>query len=129
MKSFDFEEFKTEKDIEQAFDDMIRDLADEITLAEADPAIVNPVKVYQIKFVYEAMKYLTRGTDAKVTYDLHKPFKSMGNVSVESKTLTIRDSVWFNRAARFASNMEIYPLVNGKFRLTFTFHRLTSTLR
>ena len=60
MKSFDFEEFETEEDIEQAFDDMIRDLADEITLAEADPAIVNPVKVYQIKFVHEAMKYLTR---------------------------------------------------------------------
>ena len=129
MKSLDFEEFESEEDIEQAFDDMIRSISEDIRFTEEEPAIINPVKAYQIKFVHEAMKYVTRGTGAKVTYALHKPFRSMGNVSVESKNLTIRDSVWFNRAASLASNMEIYPLVNGKFRLTFTFHGLTNVIR
>lgn len=129
MKNFNFEEFKTEEDIEQAFDDMIRDIAEEVRSDETEPAIINPIKVYQIKFVHEVMKYLTMGTGAKVTYDLHKPFKSMGSVSVEGKTLSIRNSTWFNRAAQLANNMEIYPLVNGKFRLTFTFHGLTNSLR
>lgn len=125
----DFEEFETEEDVEQAFDDLLNSIAEEIKLDEADPAVVNPVRVYEVKFVHAVMKYLTKGTRAKVTYDLHKPFRSMGNVSIEAKNFAIRDSVWFNRAASLASNMEIYPLVNGNFRLTFTFHGLTKTVR
>ena len=129
MKNFDFEEFETDDDIERAFDDLVYGIAEEVKLGEAEPAVINPVKVYQLKFVHAVMKYLTKGTGAKVTYDLHKPFRSMGNVSVEAKNLAVRNATWFNKAARLANNMEIYPLTNGKFRMTFTFHGLTNNVR
>ena len=34
------------------------------------------------------------------------------------------NSEWFARSAEFADNTEIYPLENGKVRMTMTFHRL-----
>lgn len=128
MNNFDFEEFESEEDLERAFDDLVASIAEEIHLEETGTAVVNPIRLYQIKFVHAAMNYLTRGTGAKVTCALHKPFRSMGSVSVEANRLDIRDSGWFNKAAALANNMEIYPLTNGKFRLTFTFHGLTKTV-
>ena len=74
------------------------------------------------------MKYLTRGTDAEVSYKLYQPFKSMGSVSVEAKVLEFYDPEWFARAAEFASNTEVYPLAKNRVRLTFTFHGLTKPI-
>lgn len=130
MKDFNFEdEFTSDEDIERKFDDLIACIGSEIEMGESDPAAINPIKLYQIKFTYAVMKYLTKNTGARVTYELHKPFKSMGNVSVEGAKWTVTNSVWFSRAAKYASNMEIYPLVNGRFRLTFTFHGLVRRIK
>lgn len=129
MKSFDLEEFESEEDLLRSFDDLVYSIAEDVKMDEAEPAVIDPVKVYQVKFVHAAMKYITKGTTAKVTYKLHEPFRTVGSVSVECDNLMIRDSLWFRRAAQFATNMEIYPLVNGKFRLTFTFHGLVKKLR
>ena len=130
MKNFDFEyEFESDKDIENQFDDLVACIGSEINMAEQDPATINPIKLYQIQFAYAVMKYLTKNTGVKVKYELHKPFRSMGNVSVEGAEWTVTNSVWFFRAARFASNMEIYPLTNGRFRLVFTFHGLVKKIK
>lgn len=129
MSSWNYEEeFAKDEDIESAFDDIINGICEQIEFEEKSDFIVDPVKVYQVKFVHKVMKYLTRGTGAKVAYELHTPFRSMGNVSVEYDSLTIHDPVWFSRAASFATNLEVYPLVNGKFRMTFTFHGLTRNI-
>ena len=130
MKNFDFEaEFASDEDVERQFDDLVSCIGSEIEMAEQDVATINPIRLYQIQFTYAVMKYLTKNTGARVTYELHKPFRSMGNVSVEGVKWTVTNSMWFSRAAKYASNMEIYPLANGRFRLTFTFHGLVRRIK
>ena len=63
-----------------------------------------------------------------MTYTLNKPLNSMGTVSVEGNPLMFTNSLWFSRAAEFASNMEVYPLAKNLVRLTFTFHGLTNPI-
>lgn len=125
MDNFDFEnEFTTDEDIERMLDSFIEVFGERIVEDEQATAMLNPVKLQQIQFAYLVMKRLTKDTGAKVTYELHQPFKSMGSVTVEGAQWAVSNSVWFSRAAKFASNLDIYPLVNGRFRLTLTFHGL-----
>ena len=74
------------------------------------------------------MKYLTKGTNAKVTYALNEPYKSMGSVSIVGKELTFSNPKWFMIAVRLASNFNVYPKTNGTVQMDFTFHGLTISL-
>lgn len=117
--------FMSDDDAEQMLESILDGVQDEIIADESNTTILDPLKLAQIKFVYSVLKYLTRGTDAVVSYKLYEPFKSMGSVSAEAKTLEFYNPEWFARAAEFASNTEVYPLAKNRVRLTFTFHGLT----
>ena len=127
MKNFDFQ-FTSEEDIQHLLDGFVEGMQDMVAEDEGKTTIINPLRLAQIKFTYSVMKYLTRDTDAEVTYKLNEPFKTMGSVSVEGKVLEFAGSKWFARAAEFASNTEVYPLAKNRIRLTFTFHGLTAPI-
>ena len=114
----------TEEEQEELKDAAFHAMCEVIMEEDSKAAIIAPQRMEQMRFVYAVAKFLTKNTDAKVSYTLHKPFKSMGSISIESDNL-IFDGKWFSRAAEFANNTEIYPLTNGKIRVTFTFHGLT----
>ena len=125
MDKLDFElDFQTDDEINEMLDSIVVTVGDSILTDESRPSLLNPIKIQQMQFVYGVLKYLTKGTGAKVTYALHEPFKSMGSISVESKKLLFTNAEWFARAAEFASNTEVYPLINGEVRMTLTFHGL-----
>lgn len=126
-QNFDFQ-FTSEEDIRHLLDGFVEGMQDMVAEDEGKTTIINPLRLAQIKFTYSVMKYLTRDTDAEVTYKLNEPFKTMGSVSVESKVLEFAGSKWFARAAEFASNTEVYPLAKNRVRLTFTFHGLTAPI-
>jgi len=93
-----------------------------VSEAESEPAIVNLPRVLQVEFAYAVMKYLAKDIPgSKLSYQLNEPFKNMGTVTLEAKQLVFTKREWFARAAEFASNMEIYPLADGRVRLTLTF--------
>lgn len=115
-----------DEQVEQRMDEIVERLRPYIDDDEKKPALLNEDKLKQLEFTYLAMRYLTQGTDAVVTYKLYEPFKTMGSVSVEGKSLEFDDPMRFARAAEFASNIEIYPLANDRVRLTFTFHGLAT---
>ena len=118
-------EFENDEQIEAVLDAICEAVEED----EKRPTVLKPIRFEQINFCYAVMKRLTKDLKGvKVTYGLHKPFKSMGFVSVEGKELKFADSEWFARAAEFASNMEVYSLEQNKVRLTFTFHGLTVPL-
>lgn len=119
-QNFDFQ-FTSEEDIQHLLDGFVEGMQDMVAEDEGKTTIINPLRLAQIKFTYSVMKYLTRDTDAEVTYKLNEPFKTMGSVSVEGKVLEFAGSKWFARAAEFASNTEVYPLAKNRIRLTFTF--------
>ena len=126
-QNFDFQ-FTSEEDIRHLLDGFVEGMQDMVAEDEGKTTIINPLRLAQIKFTYSVMKYLTRDTDAEVTYKLNEPFKTMGGVSVEGKVLEFAGSKWFARAAEFASNTEVYPLAKNRVHLTFTFHCLTAPI-
>lgn len=125
MDNKDFEiEFQTDEEVWEMLDNVVVTVGEAVAIDESKPAVLNPIKIQQMQFAYGVVKYLTKNTDANLTYALNEPFKSMGSISVEGKNLTFTNSEWFARACEFASNTEVYPLANGKVRMTLTFHGL-----
>ena len=117
-------EFHSDDEVWAMLDNVVVTVGESIVADESKPAIIDPIKVQQMQFAYGVLKYLTKNTDANLSYALHEPFKSMGSISVEGKNLAFTNAEWFSRAAEFASNTEVYPLTNGKVRMTLTFHGL-----
>lgn len=125
MDKNEFEiEFHSDEEVWEMLDNVVAAVGEAVLEEESDPAFLNPIKIQQMKFTYRALKYLTKGTGAKLTYALNEPFKSMGSISIEGKNLTFTNAEWFARAAEFASNTEVYPLTNGNVKMTLTFHGL-----
>lgn len=125
MDKNEFEiEFHSDEEVWAMLDSVVVTVGEAIAVDESKPAVLNPIKIQQMQFSYGVIKYLTQNTDAKMSYALNEPFKSMGSISVEGKNLAFANSEWFARACEFASNTEVYPLTNGKVKLTLTFHGL-----
>lgn len=120
--------FLTDEDLEQSMEDFIEVISQELEAEEWNTTMLDFQKSKQIQFAYSVLKYLTRGSDAVVSYKLHEPFKTMGSVSVEGKSIEFYQPEWFARVAEFASNTEVYPLAKNRVRLTFTFHGLTKSI-
>ena len=120
--------FLTDEDLEQSMDDFIEAISQELEDEEWNTTVLDIQKSKQIQFAYSVLKYLTRGSDAVVSYKFHEPFKTMGSVSVEGKSIEFYQPEWFARVAEFASNTEVYPLAKNRVRLTFTFHGLTKSI-
>ena len=92
--------------------------------AERQPAVLNVSRYRQMAFAHAILQKLARDAgDMTLTYKLHQPFKFMGSVSLE-----FCNSPLFSRAAGLADNIEVYPLVIGRVRMTFTFHGLTTPI-
>lgn len=117
-------EFQSDEEVWEMLDNVAVAVGEAIAADESKPAILNPIKVRQMQFAYGVLKYLTKGTGAQISYEMCEPYKSMGSISVEGANLAFANPEWFARAAEFASNTEIYPLMNGKVRMTLTFHGL-----
>lgn len=125
MDKNEFEiEFNSDEEVWEMLDNVVVTVGEAVMVDESKPAVLNPIKIQQMQFAYGVLKYLTKGTGAKLTYALNEPFKSMGSISVEGKNLTFTNAEWFARAAEFASNTEVYPLTNGSVKMTLTFHGL-----
>ena len=117
-------EFNSDEEVQEMLDGIVASVGEAIMAEEEGTSILSPIKIQQMQFAYGVLQYLIKGTGAKITYALNEPFKSMGSISVEGKNLSFTNAEWFARSAEFASNTEIYPLANGKVRMTMTFHGL-----
>lgn len=128
-QEFDFEsEYASDSEIEEAMDSIVISVANDIAQDESRTSIINPYRMQQILYTYKVMKYLMKGTSAKVTYKLHEPYQSMGSVSVTGKDIEFKKVSWFLRAAELASNYEVYPKTDGTVCMTFTFHGITTPI-
>lgn len=128
-QEFDFEsEYASDSEIEEAMDSLVISVANDIAQDESRTSIINPYRMQQLLYTYKVMKYLMKGTSAKVTYKLHEPYQSMGSVSVTGKDIEFKKVPWFIRAAELASNYEVYPKTDGTVCMTFTFHGITTPI-
>ena len=95
---------------------------------DREPSVLNPQRLREMQFTYRVVRDMLAGGDTRVSYRLHEPLKSMGSISMEGKRLVFAMPEWFARAAAFADSTEIYPLLDGETRITFTFHGLTDKI-
>ena len=121
-------EFTTDQEVEDTIDALMSSLAETAKLEDEQPQIINPLKIQQLLYTFKMIKYATKGTNVKVTYELHKPYKSMGSVSVSGSNLLFEKTRWFLKAIEFASNFEVYPKTDGTCQMNFTFHGLTNKI-
>lgn len=125
----DYEVEINEEELEGCLDSLIEMFGDAIVDEETKPGMIDAIVLKKIEFAEMVMKMMTKGMNVRVSTKLHEPFRSMGSVTVEGTELVFVDSEWFSRAAEFANNMEVYPLTNGKVKLTLTYHGLVKSFK
>lgn len=109
-------------------DASILSIGERVAAEDAATQILNFQRTRELQLLYEALKMLLHGQNVEVSYRLNEPFKESGSVTVEGARVVFADPKWFRGLADLANNVEVYPLVNGKLRMTFTFHNLTVKL-
>lgn len=127
--SFEFErEFTTDEEVEAMIEGLLNFIGEQVEEEDNKNAVINPKKAQMVLSTYKLLKYLTKGSGAKVTYALNEPYKSMGSVSVVGKNLIFDNAEWFMAAVKMSSNFNVYPKTNGTVQMDFTFHGLTIPL-
>lgn len=119
-------EFLTDDEVEQMLDSIVISAGEIAEFEDSQTSMINLYKLQQVLYTYKVLKYLTKGmTNIRVTYELHKPYKSMGSVSVIGSCISFRKPEWFMKAVELSNNFEVYPKTDGMVQMNFTFHGLT----
>lgn len=123
---FDFDkEFESEEEAMASVDEVIMEIANDISKDEDGTSVIIPERVKHVETAYKALRFIAKGKNVDVTYELNEPYTSMGSVTVVGKEVIITNPVLFAKVASMASNFEVYPKTNGTVQMNFTFHNLT----
>lgn len=120
----DLDELIDEIDIDETFDAIARRIEEE----DSKTAIVNPGRLGQLMQAYELINEVVRGSGVRVSYRLHEPFKSTGDISITGKSIWFSDTKRFMEAVRLASNFEAYPRNDKTIRIAMAFDGLTNPI-
>lgn len=122
-------EFLSDDDVEEMINSLMTTIGEQIAEEEERTAVARPHKIRQLSYTYRVLKYLTKGMNGvKVTYEVHKPYRSMGSVSVAGKHIVLRKPEWFMKAIELSSYFDVFPKEDGTVQMDFTFHDLTETI-
>lgn len=106
-------------------DELIECIGQWILEDEQQPSALQPIRLQMMNFSYSILKHIAEENGMTVSYELHKPFQSMGSICLEGEDLVFLQCKQLSRAISFADNVDAFPLTNGKIRLVLTFHGLT----
>lgn len=112
-------------DNEKELDNAISRLGKIISEGEVGAHIANLDKDVQVQEVFRIMKRIVSGEDIRIECELHEPFVSSGAVMIVGKEVEVSDPTAFAQAAALATNFEVYPKVDGKIQMNFSFDGLT----
>lgn len=118
-------DFMTEEEIQKMIDDAVIALGEQLRENELRTSIIDPDRMRVFFGAYKLLKYLTKGTKAKVKYEAFKPYKYMGVITVIGSPIKITNPELFIKAVGLASNFEVYTKTDGTVQMDFTFHGLT----
>ena len=126
--SFEFDsEINTDSEADAVLGEIILAVAQKADKDDKITSIVVPTKMKLICESYRLLKYMF-GSKAKVSYTLHKPYKSVGYITIEGKKIDIKNPASFIAIVRAASNFEVFPTLNGKIVMNLTYHGLTQSI-
>ena len=109
-------------------DELIDCIGQWILEDEQQPGTLQPLRLQMMNFSYSVLKRIAAENSMTVSYELHKPFQSMGSICLEGEDLVFLHCKQLARAISFADNVDIFPLTNGRIRFVLTFHRLTKKI-
>ena len=95
---------------------------------EQQPSTLAPFRLQMMNFSYSVLKRIAAENGMTVSYELHKPFQSMGSICLEGEDLVFLQCKQLARAISFADNVDVFPLTNGSIRFVLTFHGLTKKI-
>lgn len=95
-----------------------------IDAEESEPQVLYIPRFLQVMRAYRQLQAIA-WESWQVTCSLHEPYTSMGIISVEAAEFTFDQMAKLHQILEHASNVEIYPLVNGNLRMNITFHGIT----
>lgn len=106
-------------------DELIDCIGQLILEDKQQPSTLQPIRLQMMNFSYSVLKRIAEENGMTVSYELHKPFQSMGSIRLEGEDLVFLQCKQLARAISFADNIDVFPLTNGRIRLVLTFHGLT----
>lgn len=106
-------------------DELIDCIGQWILEDEQQPNTLQPLRLQIMNFSYSILKRIAEENGMTVSYELHKPFQSMGSICLEGEDLVFLCCKQLSRAISFADNVDAFPLTNGRIRFVLTFHGLT----
>ena len=121
-------DFTSDEEVNEMIDSIVVTLNDAINEDETGVSVLDANKLRQLQFTYLALRYMSKGSRARVTYTLNEPYTSVGYVSITGRNIQLKHPEWFAKIADYASNMEVYPKTNGTVQINFTFHGLTKRI-
>ena len=95
---------------------------------EQQPSTLQPLRLQMMNFSYSILKRIAAENGMTVSYELHKPFQSMGRICLEGEDLVFLHCKQLARAISLADNVDVFPLTNGRVRFVLTFHGLTKRI-
>lgn len=99
-------------------------LAEAAGKEDADPAVINPVRMRDMRKAELLMNEVARENRAKIKSVYNEPFKTMGSIELEAKEIHISNVREFLQALLLADNLDVYPLTTGKIKMDLGFHRI-----
>ncbi len=109
-------------------DELIDFIGQWILEDEQQLSTLEPLRLQMMNFSYRVLKHIADENGMTVSYELHKPFQSMGSICLESEDLVFLQCKQLARAISFADNVDVFPLTNGRIRFVLTFHGLTKKI-
>lgn len=104
-------------------------LAEDIERDEERASITNYRTLKIMQFSYRALLGMLGKKDVSITYTLHKPYTSMGYISIMSRNdIMFNDPRAFAAISKLASNVEAYQRTDGVIQINLTYHGLTTPL-
>lgn len=123
----DWEEMP-EEEFDKIFDATMRELLRQVKEEEKNKPtpvmrVINPKVVQDVTFVCNAMKELTKGTDAKVTFGFNDAFNTAW-VDVRARNFVVNNPIVFLVAASKIPGLEADTSTDGTVDICFTRHNL-----
>jgi hypothetical protein len=123
------EGFETLDENEDESIEALLTLAEDIERDEERASITNYRTLKIMQFSYRALLGMLGKKDVSITYTLHKPYTSMGYISIMSRNdIKINNPKVFAVISKLASNIEAYKRTDGMIQINLTYHGLTTPL-
>ncbi len=121
--SFDDENFEKDE-VDVAFDELCNKIASELLKQGEIVSVLNPDGIRKFSDVYNAVKSSLKNTGAKVTHGINEPMIGSGYIRIIGSKVVFSNTRMLAKYATLASNFEVYPRVDGKVCMAFTFDGL-----